>query len=245
MLQCTTIENLSKDRIHCVCCSRDYAIYSLKHICNPVLPCNAPKKTCYEERYLPDIKDTESDIICEKCEFATILLKQPRLCKCPKCEYEGRYVHDETKLCPACKVVGLDTPKRVPTVKAAETVHIEQIDVPKVHITLYPVLTKGAPGEFGCLEEIKIRAMSPDELLSDEWFINNNFEYNIGHKSHGHGDNYEDCCANATRELANYIARLNKTHYIKWNFAYSNPFDREWLQRLYHKYGPKDAPCTF
>ncbi len=247
MLQCTTIENLSKDRIHCVCCNRDYAIYSLKHICNPVLPCSTPKKVCYEERYLPDINETETDIICEKCEFANIILIQPRLCKCPQCEYEGRYVHDETKLCPACKVVVSDkaVPKLIPTIQTAIQT-IEKVEASKTHITLYPELTKDTnPGEFGCLEKIRIRAMTPNEFLSDEWFTCNNFEYDIEKVCLSRGRLYGDIVEHATHELVAYIERLNETHYIKWNFTYSNPFDREWLQRLCRKYGPKDFPYNF
>ena len=102
-LSCKNEEIVKKERIHCTSCQKDYAIYAIKHTCNVLVPCGEHVGIKTEERYLATV-DLANNVFaeCEKCETKRIRLTQARKCTCPKCEYSGWYIHDESKLCPGC-----------------------------------------------------------------------------------------------------------------------------------------------
>lgn len=122
-IDCSLIESVAKDRVHCPTCLRDYRIFMIKHVCNPLLPCSKKVRPKYEERYLQRREEDKPSSLsaslqpegfdveiihqavheCDECETKRKKLTEPRKGTCPECEYSGWYVYDETKLCPVCK----------------------------------------------------------------------------------------------------------------------------------------------
>src|ERR1700744_2259065 len=105
---CINQEILENERVHCGTCGRDFAIYTIKHICDENFTCTSYKKLKYEEKYLADSVEMYSaaeDVKqsqCLSCEIKCRQSVEARKCTCPQCGYTGCYICDESKLCPAC-----------------------------------------------------------------------------------------------------------------------------------------------
>ncbi len=262
-MDCTTQEVIEKARIHCPTCKRDYALYRLEHICNPVLPCDQrTRRPKYIERYIESKPLREADIYmpivaCDPCNEADKLKSMPRKQMCPKCEYVGFYVSDESKLCPVCKIVPQDKPKRRPTM-LADAPPVEQVGAdavvsrtPLPIAYLYGTVTlRGKDGTAtsyaagdGCggieyivpsmgvtCTHIEVVGWTSKSILSGNWYpIRWGFAFN------SEGD-----YAIGMSSLAACLDSLRQTYTTRWETASMAVVARLWIWNLFNAYGPED-----
>lgn len=113
-LQCESRRRLAKARIACPECWRDYSLYTVHHVCNPIVKCGLQGQVFRMEEYIPLDPGTpvECRALCDECVAAKRKLTEPRKGECPTCKYEGRYVYsDDDPRCAACKTATLNEPR--------------------------------------------------------------------------------------------------------------------------------------
>jgi hypothetical protein len=237
MLRCVEEESLNKDKIHCPTCERYYSIWAIKHICNVLAPCSIIPKPVYEERYLNAVADSDDSekilsIICEKCEHEHINKFTARKCQCPKCDFVGWYVHDETMICPACKEAPTKK-KKVPTCMLADATDSTVDSITLQPATAYVEFSTPDNGVMTQTDhiEIRIRVLPDADLLQPAWFLENTFTCG------------GSAVAAIMERLAEYVKKLQTKYTLKWQF--DKMLGRERMQCIYHNFGPKDFKIKF
>ncbi len=254
-MECTTQEVIEKARIHCPTCKRDYTLYRLDHVCNPVLPCDRrTRRPKYIERYIDNCVVVDANtyvpiVACDPCNEADKLKSTPRKQMCPKCEYVGFYVADESKLCPVCRIVPQDKPKKrvvarndappasSPTIEASSTA----APLPVVHLYATVTLKKKDDTDDGGMEymvpnmgvtctHIEVVGWTSESVLSGNWFpvrwgfaFTDAGEYSSGMKS-----------------LATFLNGLRQTYKTRWEVTSMPTLELLWIYNLFHVYGPED-----
>ena len=128
-IACKSVKSLVKARIHCPSCNMDFALYQIKHVCNPLVPCARKPKTQYEECYLPDVDSGGARVViadCNECETSRRKLVEAREATCPECDYTGWYVHDDSKLCPVCVSKNNENATRITKPQRAKSAVVKQ-----------------------------------------------------------------------------------------------------------------------
>ncbi len=238
-MNCDTQEVIEKARIRCPSCERDYALYKLIHICNPLLPCDLRnRKSKYIEKYLGDEPLSNMSgyipvVNCESCTEKVRLRSVPQKNACPKCDYVGFYVADETKLCPVCRIVPQEKPKKrtivtvPPPVESPAGDMIVPIVKPTLHLHVTIVTTGQDPASGEC-EQIEILGWTSDSIISDNW-------YPVRWMYCGKTYTY----TNGMQALSVFLSELRDAYVIHWAFDQSS-VAKLWLWYLYNKYGPEN-----
>lgn len=246
MLSCTESKVIEKERINCPTCKRDYALYKSTHVCNPVVQCKFNNKVKYSEEYHKDRFVSPATLICEcnSCEEATAAKTTPQKNMCPKCEYVGWYVTDETKLCPVCKAPPVQKPKpKKPAPVNNDDPWAWMITSPPVvfsTLRLYcaaeivPLEEVGAtlPGEIRdptthkCIA-ISINGVNPSHVLESKWVTER-------WRSAINSDD-ETSCRTVMSSLNDFIEDLRSKYILQWCADGDVKF---WIWHLFNKFGP-------
>lgn len=124
-LACSVVSSVATKYVECPVCDRAYQIMAHKHFCGPI-SCQADRVK-YSDEYIDKLSteaaEAEESILraaCDKCKEDERKKTTARHGRCPKCEYVGWYIQDDTRLCPVCKVPPVNSaPKKQATLKDA------------------------------------------------------------------------------------------------------------------------------
>ncbi len=243
-MSCENVQTTEKHRVRCPTCNREYTIQKLTHVCNPILPCDLKGNVRYVERYI-DVEEPHGPsrvprVECNLCEELTVKQNTPQKNKCPACGYVGFYVADEGKLCPVCRIVPPEKPKKTP--KAPKTSDVgAALVVPQLpSIQLLPtVVATGADPSKGQCVSIHIDGWHVVNVLSGIWCPGHwEFEFSqiAGQADGATWSRLEESYREGMQSLSEWLVQLRQSYSIKWSFG-SDIGAKLWLWYLWTLYG--------
>lgn len=266
-IDCSLIESIAKDRVHCPTCQRDYRIFMIKHVCNPLVPCSKKVRPKYEERYLdsPLTQQEGSDagviqqVIheCDECETKRKKLTEPRKGTCPECEYSGWYVYDETKLCPVCKNQKSERERVALELVTLSSARKREAEVfryvpPKEQLDLYLRTSSGESGQpphFCRPFYFMVHGYTQDSIYQknpDDWVVKKWEEFDPSAQRPAKLLILEELEQQRTefytksmKSLSEFLKEIQEKYEFRWQIAPSSPI-KIWLLHLYNNYGPED-----
>jgi hypothetical protein len=258
MINCTESQTVERERIHCPTCERDYALYRVTHVCNPVVQCKFNNKVKYTEEYLPYSIPVSSTLVCvcNACEEITHAQTAPQKNMCPKCDYVGWYVSDESKLCPVCKLPPAPKKQKKPDTTVSDLINTSSCSfvVREIQLTPLPTLRLYCnvelvpkadsiaarlnsrfavvpdPTTHECVS-ISLNGMNSDLIAADKW-VTENWHSAI------------DVSMGLTppvvmSSLYDYISDLRAKYILQWHDTTANGLAKFWILHLFNKHGPE------
>ncbi len=231
-MECATIEQIAKEYLKCPTCDWTYSLIMMKHICNVILPCAQKPSTKYKEiDYKPRPGETPAVVDCDKCETARKIKTTARKATCPQCEYTGWYIHDETRLCPACQAQASAITPAAPKPKPKKAPKERTEKAPPQRLDLHLVLDKkGFPGLGGECTKIIVNGWTRAAVY-DNGIPSISFARGIEQFS-----SKVEFYTETMKSLAEFLALIREEFDVRWQVS-PDSLDKIWLIHLDHKYG--------
>lgn len=231
-MECTLVDQTAKEFIVCPTCKWSYSLIAVKHICNVILPCAQKPSTKYKEiEYKPKAGETPAVAECDKCETARKIKTTARKATCPQCEYTGWYIHDETRLCPACQAQEAEFLAAAPKPKQKKAPREKVDQPPPQRLDLHLALDKkGFPGLGGECTRINVFGFTRAAV------------YDAGIPSIGFARDIEQFSSKiefytqTMRDLHVFVKECQEEFDVRWQIS-QDSLEKIWLIHLDHKYG--------
>ena len=239
-MECTTKKVIHSPRLFCPTCDRYYSLFSLKHICNPVLPCDRSNQTPkYVEEYLHDIPqkilDTTPVADCDDCVNKRRESVKVTETTCPMCDYTGWYDSHESPFCPACLAVMTheSAPKTAKLSRRIIQTPASDRPTAKDDVFVFASATisdpHGEPTQDTFCSEITLRGCIPEEILAGDWFTR------YMRTTAVFGESNEDFYRRASQRIECFLFGLGEKYTMNWRL--DNGSEKLWLMYILHNYG--------